>query len=257
MATEPKIYTKNYVNSDDTITVDSGSGSIANIYDRDIDSQWASSGANNDAVDVTMIITFYEGSAAVSRTIDTLLMLNHNIKAFDVYYWDGAAYQLWHSFTGQAATYTFFSLSSQTTSIVKIVFHTTQSANQEKKVGELNLMALQVDFGQDLYTYQVQFRQRVKDVPLGDGSLKRGVIRWTYNRIEKYEATWSLILATDALLASLLSIKQAGLPFLWYPESVSRPTEIWYVHWYDPRQYQYTSFVKGAGDTIQAQFKEV
>jgi hypothetical protein len=184
-------------------------------------------------------------------------MINHNVKAFDLYYWDGAAYQTWHSFTGLASSTTFFTLSSQTTSQAKLVLHTTQTANQEKAIGELNLMALQLDLGQDLYTYKVTFRQRVKDLPLGDGSLKRGIIRWTYNRIEKYEAQWSLILATDTLKSSLYAIKQSGIPFLWYPESVTHPDEIWYVHWYDPKQYDYTSFVKSAGNNIQAAFKEV
>ncbi len=216
-----------------------------------------SSGANSDLTDVTLTITFYEGSQAASRTIDSLLMINHNVKAFDVYYWNGSAFVLWHSFTGLAASYTFYSLSSQTTSKVQIIFHTTQVANQEKAVGELNMMALLLDWGQDLTSYNVQFRQYVKDLMMGDGTLQRAVVRWTYNRIEKYECQWGLNLATDALLASLLAIKALGIPFLWYPESISRPSEIWYVHWYDPRQYNYSSFVKSAGNLIQAMFKEV
>lgn len=257
MATEPKIFTKNYVNADDLFVVSSGAGSWANAYDRDTVSQWVSSGANSDATDVTITMTFYEGTAAVSRTIDSLLLINSNVKAFDIYYYDGATFQLWHSFTGLAAAQTFFSLSSQTTTQVQIILHTTQVANQEKTIGELNLMALLLDFGQDLYTYKVNFRQLVKDLPLGDGSLKRAVIRWTYNRIEKYEATWSLELATDALKTALLAIKQLGTPFLWYPESITHPDEIWYVHWYDPRSYDYTSYVKSAGNNLQASFKEV
>lgn len=257
MATEPKIYTKNYVNSDDVFTVSSGSAAWSSAYDRDTLSQWISSGANSDATDVTITMTFYEGTAAVSRTIDSLLMINHNIKAFDIYYWDGAAYQLWHSFTGLASSTTFYSLSSQTTTAVQIILHTTQTPNQEKAIGELNLMALLLDLGVDLYTYKIQFRQRVKDLPLGDGSLKRAIIRWTYNRIEKYECTWSLILITEAQRNSLLTIKQLGTPFLWYPESITRPDEIWYVHWYDPRTYDYSSFVKSAGNNFSAMFKEV
>lgn len=257
MATEPKIFTKNYVNSDDTFSVSSGSGSWSNAYDRDTLSQWVSSGANSDASDVTITITFYEGSVAATRTIDSLLMINHNIKAFDLYYWNGSAFTLWQSFTGLASSTLFQSLSSQSTTAVQLILHTTQVANQEKAIGEFNLMALLLDLGVDLYTYKVAFRQRVKDLAMGDGSLKRGIIRWTYNRIEKYEATWSLHLITDAQRNSLLTIKQLGTPFLWYPESISRPDEIWYVHWYDPRDYQYSSYVKSAGNEFQASFKEV
>lgn len=257
MATEPKIFTKNYVSADDVITVSSGQAAFPSAYDRDKDSQWLSSGANSDATDVTITITFYEGTTAVNRAIDSILLINHNIKAFDLYYWNGSSFVLWQSFTGLASGTTFQTLSSQTISQVQLILHTTQVANQEKAIGELNLMALQLDFGQDLYTYKVAFRQRVKDLPMGDGSLQRGVIRWSYNRIEKYEATWSLILATDALKTSLLAIKQAGIPFMWYPESVTHPDEIWYCHWYDPRNYDYTSFVKSAGNNLQAMFKEV
>ena len=257
MATEPKIFTKNYVNSDDTLSATSGNGSIANICDRDTTSQWVSSGANSDSTDVAITVVFYEGTTAVNRVIDSFLMINHNIKDADLYYYDGATYQLWYSFTNLSATTTFQTLTSQTTSQIQLILHSTQTANQEKAIGELNLMNLVLDFGQDLYTYMVPFRQLTKDVQLGEGSLARGNIRWTYNRIEKYECNWSIILMTNTLLNALLNIKNAGVPFLWYPESISRPDEIWYVHWWGPRNTQYTNYVKGAGNTISATFKEV
>jgi hypothetical protein len=77
---EPKIYTKNYVNSDDTFVVTSGAGIIANAYDRDKVSQWASIGANSDSTPVTIEVDFFEATVAASRTFDTIMLINHNLK---------------------------------------------------------------------------------------------------------------------------------------------------------------------------------
>ena len=68
---EPKIYTKNYVSADDIFTVSHGSSASANLYDRDHDSKWVSSGAADD--DTTTAATI-----SVKVCIGTLPSVRHD-----------------------------------------------------------------------------------------------------------------------------------------------------------------------------------
>ena len=81
MATEPYIYSKNYINTvdSDVFSVSSGAASISNACERDNISKYSSSGANSDATPVTIQVTFYEGTVAANRTIDTFLLVNQNL----------------------------------------------------------------------------------------------------------------------------------------------------------------------------------
>lgn len=255
---EPKIYTKNYVNTDDTFTVSSGAAAISNIYDRDKVSQWGSSGANSDSTTVTIEVAFFEKTTAVSRTIDTLLLLNHNLAAFTVYYWDGTTYQSWATGTAAAAgANNLISLSSQTTSKVKLTMLTTNPSNAEKAIGEFILCALQLDIGLDPVSYKVQYRQKIKQITLGDGSLHQASVFWTANRSEKYEAKVNFENLPAATRDLLAAIKEAAQPFLWYPESITKPDDIFLVNWYAPYAWDYNSLYKGAGVNIGLDLREV
>lgn len=254
---EPRIYTKNYVNGDNLFSVTSGSGSIVNIYDRDNASQWISSGAALDATTVQIDVTFYEGVTAINRAIDTLILLNHNIKNFVLYYWDGTTYQTWLTKTSETTTNTVYSLSTQTISKIRFEMTLTQTTNVEKAIGELILCTLQLDLGVDLDEYDVSFRQKVKPLLLGDGSFQQMLVYWSPNRTEKYEAKIKMRLVPTALLASLQAIKETGNPFLWYPESSQRPSEIWLVHWANPWRYRYSDKYKNVGYDLEFDLKEI
>jgi hypothetical protein len=269
-APEPILYTKNYVTVDDTYAVSSGAANIGYVYDRDNSAQWQSSGANSDATSVTIQITFYEKSVAVSRVFDTLALINHNIKNYTVAWWTGSA---WTTFITQTAdtsqslsrnvsTYgntptALASFSSVTTSQILLTLNTTQTPNQEKAIGELICCNQQLNVGLDLLTYDLAFRQKVKDNLMGDGSLTRAVVLWTLNRYEKYEAKATFNFVSDSLLASFMSIKNQGLPVLWYPEALQRPDEFWLVHLHNPRMYKYMVAYKGAGNILSLDLKEV
>lgn len=254
---EPKIYTKNYVNSDDLFTATHGSGSIGNIYDRDNASQWITSSANNDSTTVQIDVTFYEGTTAINRTIDTLILLNHNLKNFVLYYWDGSTFQTWLTVTAEASANSVKSLSSQTISKIRLEMTLTQTTNAEKAIGELVLCALQLDLGVDLDEYDVTYRQKIKPLQLGDGTMQQVLIYWAPNRTEKYEAKIKMRMVPEALFNSLKAIKETGIPFLWYPESLQRPSEIWYVHWTNTWRFRYTDKFKNAGYDLDFELKEI
>jgi hypothetical protein len=67
-------------------------------------------------------------------------------------------------------------------------------------------------------------------------------------------------LALDLHLAqrdNLKAIKETGLPFLWQPESVSLPQEVYFVHWVNAWDGKYMAAYKGAGYEVTVDVKEV
>lgn len=254
---EPLILTKNYVNADDAITVSHGDGSKGYLYDRDKDSKWLTSGANDDATEVSIIVEFYEGTEAVERTIDRVLLINHNLKNWELEYWDGSAWQPLTSETTDGADVTFKSFSEQTTEKVRLLCTETQIADAEKFVGEFIVAALAVDPARDMEDYEVRFRERTNEMVMGDGSIHRTVTRWAQNRLQRYEARVRFSYIADAAREEFRALRDAGEAFLWYPESTTRPDEIWFVFWTSPYRERYVSSYKGAGIEIDLELKEV
>lgn len=255
---EPKIYTKNYVNGDDVISVTHGSGSIGNIYDRDKDSQWITTSADNDDTTVQIDVTFYEGETAIERTIDTLILLNHNLKDFIVYYWDGSTFQTWLTVTAEDDENSVKSLSSQTTAKLRLEMTATQVADAEKAVGELIACALTLDVGVDVEPdYDVIYRGKDKTLMLGDGSMQKVSIYWAPNRTQKYEAKVKFKFVPAVTADALQDIRETGQQFLWYPESETRPSEIFLVNWSSTWRRRYSSPYKGTGYDLEFDLKEV
>ncbi len=254
---EPIILTKNYINGDDQFTISHGSGAWANVYNRDPDSIWVSSGADDDLTPVQMDITFYEGETAIDRVIDRLILVNHNLKDFVIYYWDGSTYQTWLTVTGEMTTTTVIELSEQTTAKVRIVATATQTVDAEKSIAEAILCKETLDIGLDMQNYDVLYREKAKSLMMGDGSLQRIQVYWSPHRTAKYEAKVRFHMLTEAQRDSLIAIKERGLPFLWYPESETIPDGIFYVHWTNPLKWKYSSSYKAAGFDLDMDLKEV
>ena len=272
LTTEPRIYTKNYINTDDTVTVSSGQSSITNAYDRDTTSQWSSQGATNSTV--TINVTFYEGSVPVTRQMDTFLLINHNLKDYNVSYVNGLSNVVWlnqHNDTTQSTIVNQYNASAYgnvpvsmavipaiTTTGLIINANTTQVPLQEKVIGEMVSTNLLLSFGMDVMKYSPKWRQRVNDLPMGDGTVRRATVKWTPNRYEKYQASVAFDFISNPIYSTFYTaIKQMGNPVLWYPETNARPDEIWYCHIQDPRTYSYVAQPKTAGTTLSFTVEEV
>jgi hypothetical protein len=254
---EPIIYTKNYVHEDDVFSISSGSAAWANAFNRDKDSSWQSSGANSDATAVQMDITFYEGDTAINREIDRLILINHNLKNFTIYYWDGSTYQTWLTVSGETAVNSVIELSSQTTAKARIIATATQTTNAEKTIAECIFCKEQLDIGIDMLSYDVNFREKSKTLMMGDGSLQRILVYWSPRRTGKYEAKVKFNMIDEDTLNSLIAIKETGVPFLWYPESEAQPDLIYLVHWANALKWKYSSSYKSAGFDLEMDLKEV
>lgn len=260
MTAEPKIFTKNYLDPGDgiaaaTLFAGSGNGSILNIVDRDSQSLWASSGAASDATVVEIFGSFFAG--LVQKTIDTLIILNHNLATFTLSYWDGTAWVALSPVSVSVAN-TIYSFTPVSTTGIRLTMSATRTTNQEKTIGQLMACALTLAVGTDMEAdYTQTYRERSKEVVLGDGSVHKMVTRFSPYRTQKYEAKVSFKLLTNAQADALLAIKEAGEPFLWQPESVTKPEEIFLVHWSNPWNRRYSSSYKGSGNDVQMNLREV
>lgn len=256
---EPKFFTKNYVNADDTITVDYGDSVKNKLYDRDVDSKYISSGANSDATRVTLEVVFNEGSTAVNRTIDYFMIHKHNLKAWRFYTWNGSSWDLVHSETVDADDTHIASFSEVTVSKVKLEMDSTQSANQEKEIGEFIVCKVKYETSDpdDFTKYQQKWTEKAKMLKMIDGSNHKVYERITANRIQRYEANCEFKFVSQTFYDTLKSLKEEGVPFLFQPESIQRKNEVYYVHWVNAFNAQYADFNKGAGYKITIQLREV
>ena len=134
----------------------------------------------------------------------------------------------------------------------------TNPANQEKSMGELilaneNIITLTRDFS----SYEERWREKVKEIILGDGGIHRVITLSGSGKNLRYEANCQFKFMTQAEVEALKSLKASGVPFYFQPESKTNPQNIYLCHWTGPWDAKYTSNFKGAGYTVSMQLKEV
>ncbi|MFW9821368.1 MAG: hypothetical protein ACFFE4_00440 [Candidatus Thorarchaeota archaeon] len=135
MGNNIKFFKKNVIDSDASFSFTSANTNLASyLYDRDNSIQLSSSGSNDSTPEV------WEITFASTKTIDRVLVLNHNIKSGELKYWTGAA---WASFTsaiswsGNSATHNYYEVTQVSTLKLQLTMNTTIVADAEKSVGQL------------------------------------------------------------------------------------------------------------------------
>lgn len=256
---EPKLYTKNYITEECEFVVSHDDTFIDRLYDRDNDSQWVSDGANSNATEASIEITFKEGGQTVERDIDTVILINHNLEDPILEYWDGSAWQSLDSETNLVSgTYTLFSFNQVSTEKIRIRNSQTIVDNEEKEIGEMIACDTLFAPSRDLVKYDANFNARkASEITLGDGQVHRSVVMQSPNRSTKYECTVELQYLTAAEVEDLQAIKDGAQAFLWQPFSTIRPDQIFLVNWPGPFQHRYASSYTGAGFVVSMGLKEV
>ena len=143
-----KFFYKNFINLySNTVTVSTGSSSVANLYDNDPTTRWLSSGSS-DATTETIIILFTS-----AQTINRIMALNMNWKNYTVKYsTDGVTYSDFTSVyslkadtnaassivqTTETNSSRYWEFASVSALSIKFTINTTQTANAEKYLYEL------------------------------------------------------------------------------------------------------------------------
>jgi hypothetical protein len=252
---EPKIFTRNYIDAQGTQTSTHG-GSVGYLYNRNPRNRFITAGAGNDATTIVLDITFKEAGVTQLRDIDTVALLNHNLKTWALYWRNGSSWDLLTSESADNKENSIKSFTIVSADRIKLEASLTQISNAEKAIGEMIVCGLQIDIGVDFKSYEITGREKARETILGDGSLHRTIFRQSAGQISKYEDKWTLDLVPTATRDSLYEIKQAGEAFYWQPESSSRPEQFFYVHWASPWREKYASVWKAPYFEISGEFKE-
>ena len=245
----PIFLSSNYLRlSTAIITVSTGSSSKSKLYDRDKNTQWSSVGSN-DTITESIEVDF-----GVSKQIDTLLLQNINLKNFKLQYWTGSA---WADVTGVAETtwannYYYKEFTAITTQKVKLLMYSTQTANQEKKVGEMWVM---------LKKYEIPDPNTFKFKPenieingyyrLGDGTQESWYIKSKWSNKIPFEYL------SQSVTDSLKSIYDEHSAFTIYPEPIEKPSECYEVNWTSKWNAYYVDTIKGNGYNLDMNVEEI
>lgn len=256
----PRLFTKNYIDSAATLVASTGQATAERIFDRDTELKWQSVGSD-DVTQETLEVDFLTGGAAISRTIDTLIIFGHNLKNFSFEYWNGAAFVALPgtTVTGETEAYTILSFTPVSTEKIKLLADTTQVVDDEKQVGEIWAFEELFDFGADDGPNRLGIRWTPTVIAPGmfDGGVKVSQLRWAGNRVRRYTARLGFVLFLKASYDTLQAAIDRGI-FAIYPEPGERPQELFQVTGImQPWEAEYSDLVKSLGYTLQLEVVEV
>ena len=252
---EPRIYSRNWVDAQCTFSSTHG-GNFSYLYDRGTTSVFSTTGANNDLTLAYFYVYFFEGGVPQWRVIDGFIAQNYNFKYWVIDQWDGSVWVNVFANYSDDLSNRYIPVTQFGTSALRVGISVTKTANQDKTIGEFIACGLTYT-PRDLSSYDTKWRERSKEIVLGDGSIHRVNVRNISGRLGKYEARCRWTYLSKAERDSLKAIKEAGQPFLWQPESVNVPEEVYYVHWTNAWDDKYMSNYKGAGYEVVMDVKEV
>lgn len=260
MSDEPKFFRKNWIGAPNTNVASSGQATMGRIYDRDTELLWASVGSSDIVVE-TLRSTFLCGGSAIVRPMDTLIVLNHNLKKFKGQYWNGAA---WVDITGAAIVaetnaYTVFSFDSINAYGAGLYMETTRVVDAQKTVGEV--WALQTLFtiptGDGFSGLGITPIPSARALDMFAGGTKVHQMRWTGNRVKRFRARVDFTFLSDSDKASFEAVLDEP-QLTAYLEPVAKPQEVYLVTAIpSPYSYGYSGAYKGLGHSLSCELREV
>lgn len=257
-STEIRILTPNMIDANSTITLSHG-GTALYLYDRDRSNKYVTVGAKRDNIEMSVVIVFKIGTVETPFTLNSFLMMDHNLKSWDLSWWNSTT-STWIPFLGndnETADPVCFTFGAILTSRIRLKALKTMLPNKEKSIGEIIIARQRFVIGTNPSVYNFNFRQKKRQLEMGNGDLHIAYTQLSKNRITRYGATVGWKFLSPELYYCLMDLKNEGSTFLWYPESVYRPSEIWLVHIISAWVAKYSSEYKGAGYDVTLELQEV
>jgi hypothetical protein len=257
-------YVNSFSDAAGQIVATSMQGIVHRSCQLDPTAYWQGSLGASDSDTEVITMGLYFGSLNINVSIDTIILLNHNLNDFLVEYCTdytpgtgGAAgtgtWQTLVNVTGQAGVdYAYFASSPiANVSGLRLTMTTTSPGNLQKSLG--NFIAALSTFQLSVPSSKIKygFRQRRVDVQLADGTIDSTFLNWSDNSFTLTDIDFEIdfanvYAATDK--TNLDALFQSGQSFLFYaePGDVSRNI---YLGLFDPKSYSpdYMSLWKGGG----------
>lgn len=218
--------------------VDSGTGTARYVIDGNPDLKYISSGYSGNTV------TVLTASFSAATVLSHILILNHNLDEFYVYY-DNTTTNCLYFACSNAAANTYISFSSVTVSSIQLVMAKTMSGSEEKKVGELALCERKLSL--DALPAIANFRHKLDreqvlyEMPGGGRS--------AYNIRENYNATLQYAFISGSFKTSLDSIFEEGNPFFFVvaPTDTAWDGRAYEVDWVGANNFKPSTNTEAAG----------
>lgn len=202
---------ENRLNTTTQAKVDSNTVTAAYAFDRSTSLGYSSNGYNSDTS------TIFSVEFAVPVVLSHLLLQNHNLKGFRVFYNSATANSL-AVVTGNSATSYYLNFNSVTVSSIQVQMDTTVTG-VEKSVGEIVVAERQIQFERNPsiqnWTPTVYRKQIEHEMPDGGTVL--------FNIQDKYQASLSWEFITQSFRDGLKTVYDAATPlyFLPFPTTTS------------------------------------
>jgi len=259
MAGEPRFFTRNYIDMESIITSEIGAEAThPRLFDRDRELQFAGI-QTTDLPQVNIIARFQSGGLDVARTVDSVVLLNHNLKNYTVEHSnDGVGYTVVATIVGDTSTDRYIAFAAVSAKYMRLATTAVQTSGQKRKIGELLVMEKLFEFGADKGPAAIAF------APVPVGTFTRtadlGIIvnqfRWAGNRVERFKARLGFTLLEKSDYDSLRALVRRGQITLQL-EPVERPEEF-FRGTVTPASAPsaYTSLFKGNGYNLELEFEE-
>lgn len=221
----PAFLSKNYINRDGNnasgIACSTGNTLRHRLFDGDPTGAW-NSVSSNDSTTETITAALYQGSLQADRSIDFISLLNINLKAFTVEYSadNGSTYTAFAggTITNQTTPDFILSLATPiTANKIRLTMTTTQTANQDKSIGQLIVALGTLQMSKGMTEYEAEWIDSEMMLEMANRTKSYAHIYRADNSFEMYAASVGFRFATAAERTSLRAIKNAADPFMFYP----------------------------------------
>lgn len=265
---QPIFASKNYINQDaydnGTFSASEMNALVDRIIDGDPASYWQGS-SESDLTDVVLTFSLNAGAALIARSPDLLILQNINWKNF-VGAWsvDGVTYSTIASLNyasgtaDNAATDLIVNPSDiLLAKFLRFTISKTITANQKKKCGGIIACLGTVQPAGGYSDDKIKYRESVREVILGDGTLSREYIMRSAASYDFWGMSLSLLNVTTAELLLLRGIKTNADPFIFIPEPADRPRDAYLCHFDGPWGQEYENAVRSAGFRLPIKVRDV
>ncbi len=130
-------------------------------------------------------------------------------------------------------------------------------ANEKKKVGGIIACSGVVQCAGGYSDDKIKYRENVREVMLGDGTLSREYIMRSAASYDYWGMGLSLLNVSAAELLLLRGIKAAGDPFIFIVEPADQPREAYLCHFDGAWSQEYENPIRSIGFRLQVKLKEV
>lgn len=201
-----------FFNTSTMFTSSNGTSTVANLFDRNRNTQWASDNAGTDATTATFRIVF-----PTTQTVSQIVLLNHNLENFTIKpNTTTSDFTPSISSTTNSATNLYFSVGTLTAvKEIVITMNATISADEEKRVGEFIASNLLYDFTSDRLPPADSYRPRLIKKQIIHEMSDGGVA--LYNIRDKFAAEIDQNFVPTSSVDNLRDIYDLGTPFLFIP----------------------------------------